>query len=115
MTHVEVESIAELVRDLVRDQHPDLADRPVRLGARGWDNQLWRLGDDLTVRLPWTTGSADTLLRKEYHLGPPAHTALQRLITTIHRPDDRHYVQQTTRSTIRTSGHDRASGRPRLR
>lgn len=66
MTHVGIEINAELVRDLLRDQHPDLADRPVRLGARGWDNQLWRLGDDLAVRLPWATGSADALLRKEY-------------------------------------------------
>ena len=66
VTHVEIEITAELVRDLVRDQHPDLADRPVRLGARGWDNQLWRLGDDLAVRLPWATESADALLRKEY-------------------------------------------------
>ncbi|MEV0606203.1 aminoglycoside phosphotransferase family protein [Polymorphospora rubra] len=66
MTHVEGEITAELVRDLVREQHPDLADRPVRLGARGWDNQLWRLGDDLAVRLPWATGSADALLRNEH-------------------------------------------------
>ncbi|MGV9765052.1 aminoglycoside phosphotransferase family protein [Micromonospora tulbaghiae] len=66
MSHAEVEITAELVADLVRDQHPDLADRPVRLGARGWDNQLWRLGDDLAVRLPWATASADALLRKEY-------------------------------------------------
>lgn len=66
MTHAEVEITAELVRDLLRDQHPDLADHHVRLGARGWDNQLWRLGDDLAVRLPWATGSADALLRKEY-------------------------------------------------
>lgn len=66
MSHAEIEITAELVQDLVRDQHPDLADRPVRLGARGWDNQLWRLGDDLAVRLPWATGSADELLRKEY-------------------------------------------------
>ena len=66
MSHAEVEITADLVADLVRDQHPDLADRPVRLGARGWDNQLWRLGDDLAVRLPWATASADALLRKEY-------------------------------------------------
>jgi len=66
MTHTEIEITAELVRDLLRDQHPDLADLPVRLGARGWDNQLWRLGDDLAVRLPWATQSADTLLRKEH-------------------------------------------------
>ncbi|MGE7439097.1 aminoglycoside phosphotransferase family protein [Kitasatospora sp. NPDC001175] len=66
MTHTEIEITAELVRDLLRDQHPDLADRPLRLGARGWDNQLWRLGDDLAVRLPWATQSADALLRKEH-------------------------------------------------
>ncbi|MBO1416592.1 aminoglycoside phosphotransferase family protein [Streptomyces sp. FH025] len=66
MTHTETEITAELVRQLLRDQHPDLADRPVRLGARGWDNQLWRLGDDLAVRLPWATESADALLRKEH-------------------------------------------------
>ncbi|SNS55114.1 Predicted kinase, aminoglycoside phosphotransferase (APT) family [Streptosporangium subroseum] len=66
MTHTGIEITAELVRDLLRDQHPDLADHPVRLGARGWDNQLWRLGDDLAVRLPWATESADALLRKEH-------------------------------------------------
>ncbi len=66
MTLAEVEITAQLVRDLLRDQHPDLADRTLRLGARGWDNQLWRLGDDLAVRLPWATESADALLRKEH-------------------------------------------------
>ncbi|PWK69534.1 aminoglycoside phosphotransferase (APT) family kinase protein [Streptomyces sp. CG 926] len=66
MTHTRTEVTAELVRDLLRDQHPDLADRPVRFGARGWDNQLWRLGEDLAVRLPWATPSADALLRKEH-------------------------------------------------
>ncbi|WBB63883.1 phosphotransferase [Streptomyces sp. WMMC500] len=57
---------AELIRELLRDQHPDLAGHPLSLGARGWDNQLWRLGDDLAVRLPWATESADELLRKEH-------------------------------------------------
>lgn len=66
MTHAETEITAELVRDLLRDQHPDLADRSLTLGARGWDNQLWRLGGDLAVRLPWATPTADALLRKEY-------------------------------------------------
>lgn len=66
MTHAEIEITAELVRELLHDQHPDLADRPVRLGARGWDNQLWRLGDDLAVRLPWATQTADALLLKEH-------------------------------------------------
>ncbi|WP_028935910.1 aminoglycoside phosphotransferase family protein [Pseudonocardia spinosispora] len=57
---------AELVRNLLCDQHPDLAERPVTLGARGWDNQMWRLGDDLAVRLPWAMQSSGALLVKEY-------------------------------------------------
>ncbi|MGW1540120.1 aminoglycoside phosphotransferase family protein [Streptomyces sp. NPDC002309] len=76
MTHTEIEISADLVRDieisadlvrdLVLDQHPDLAHLPVRLGARGWDNQLWRLGDDLAVRMPYATRDADDLLHKEH-------------------------------------------------
>ncbi|QES53496.1 aminoglycoside phosphotransferase [Streptomyces venezuelae] len=76
MTHPETEVTAELVRDLLRDQHPDLADRAVRFGARGWDNQLWRLGDDLAVRLPWATPSADAMLRKEHAWLPALAPAL---------------------------------------
>lgn len=65
-TTADVEITADLVRDLLREQHPDLADLPVALGARGWDNQLWRLGDDLAVRLPWATERPGDLLRKEH-------------------------------------------------
>jgi hypothetical protein len=61
----EIELTAELVRELLRDQQPDLADPPLTLGARGWDNQLWRLGDYLAVRIPWRTETADALLLKE--------------------------------------------------
>jgi aminoglycoside phosphotransferase (APT) family kinase protein len=57
---------ANLITGLLRDQHPDLAHLPVTPGARGWDNQLWRLGDELAVRLPWATPGADGLLLKEY-------------------------------------------------
>ncbi|GGW65561.1 hypothetical protein GCM10010320_53530 [Streptomyces caelestis] len=66
MAHTETEITAALIKELLRDQPPDLADLPVRLGARGWDNQLWRLGDDLAVRSPWATQSADAPLRKEH-------------------------------------------------
>lgn len=66
MTLTDTGITAEPVRDLLREQHPDLAPRPLRLGARGWDNQLWRLGDDLAVRLPWATERAGDLLRKEH-------------------------------------------------
>ena len=48
----EVELDEELVRALLADQHPDLAELPLRAVASGWDNALFRLGDDLVVRLP---------------------------------------------------------------
>ena len=58
-----------LVRALLLDQHPDLADLPLARVAGGWDNQLWRLGDDLAVRLP-RTERADALLLKEHRWVP---------------------------------------------
>lgn len=48
----EVDIDVALVRALLADQHPDLADRSLRPLASGWDNAMFRLGDDLTVRLP---------------------------------------------------------------
>jgi aminoglycoside phosphotransferase (APT) family kinase protein len=54
----------DLVRALLRDQHPDLADLELRDVDGGWDNQQWRLGDELGVRLP-RTERAPTLLHTE--------------------------------------------------
>ncbi|MFJ4502212.1 aminoglycoside phosphotransferase family protein [Streptomyces sp. NPDC088864] len=65
-THAPADITADLIRELLRDQHPDLAGLPLSLGAKGWDNQLWRLGDELAVRLPWATAGADELLLKEH-------------------------------------------------
>lgn len=41
-----------LVRRLLHAQHPDLAGLPLRHAGAGWDNETWRLGEDLAVRLP---------------------------------------------------------------
>jgi aminoglycoside phosphotransferase (APT) family kinase protein len=48
----EVKFEQDLVRALLRDQHPDLADLELRDVSGGWDNQQWRLGEELAVRLP---------------------------------------------------------------
>jgi len=48
----EIEITSELVGSLVRDQHQDLADLPLAYFNSGWDNALYRLGDDFLVRLP---------------------------------------------------------------
>ncbi|MEU8976821.1 aminoglycoside phosphotransferase family protein [Streptomyces monashensis] len=42
---------AGLVRDLLQEQHPDLAGLAIREVAGGWGNQMWRLGDELAVRM----------------------------------------------------------------
>ncbi len=41
-----------LVRAILKEQHPDLADLPLRLVANGWDNAIYRLGDAYVVRVP---------------------------------------------------------------
>jgi len=59
----EVEVDERLVRRLLADQMPDLADRPLTLVEPwGTDNAIWRLGDDLVVRLPrihWAAGQVE--------------------------------------------------------
>jgi aminoglycoside phosphotransferase (APT) family kinase protein len=62
-----------LVEALLQEQHPDLAHLvPVKV-AEGWDNALFRLGDELAVRLPRRAASA-TLIEHEQrwlpHLSP---------------------------------------------
>ncbi|MCH7229318.1 aminoglycoside phosphotransferase family protein [Glycomyces sp. L485] len=58
-----------LVRSLLSDQHPDLAGLELGLVDGGWDNQMWRLGDDLAVRLP-RTERAPSLLDMEHRWVP---------------------------------------------
>lgn len=41
-----------LVRHLLGSQHADLASLPISFVASGWDNDIFRLGENLAVRLP---------------------------------------------------------------
>ena len=51
MAEVDNPITASLIRHLLRDQHQDLAELPIRQVAGGWGNQMWRLGDQLAVRI----------------------------------------------------------------
>jgi aminoglycoside phosphotransferase (APT) family kinase protein len=59
----ELEVDEDLVRRLLRAQMPELADLALTLVEPwGTDNAIWRLGDDLVVRLPrigWAAGQAE--------------------------------------------------------
>jgi aminoglycoside phosphotransferase (APT) family kinase protein len=51
VTDADIKITADLVRDLLQEQHPDLAGLTIREVAGGWGNQMWRLGDELAVRM----------------------------------------------------------------
>ena len=53
-----------LVSTLLQEQHTDLAHLPLIEVHEGWDNKLFRLGDDFAVRLPRRAASA-TLVEHE--------------------------------------------------
>jgi aminoglycoside phosphotransferase (APT) family kinase protein len=59
----EVHTDASLVRRLLAAQFPQWANLPIEpVPSAGTDNALYRLGDDMAVRLPrihWATGQAD--------------------------------------------------------
>ena len=46
----------ELVAGLLADQHPDLGGLPLRHFAHGWDNESYRLGDDMMATATATRG-----------------------------------------------------------
>jgi len=54
----ELEITTDLVRRLLADQHPDLAELPVELLAQGWDNASFWLGKKLIARLPRRAAAA---------------------------------------------------------
>jgi aminoglycoside phosphotransferase (APT) family kinase protein len=54
----EVAIDARLVHALLLEQHPDLSNLPLIQVGEGWDNAVFRLGEDLAVRLPRRAASA---------------------------------------------------------
>jgi aminoglycoside phosphotransferase (APT) family kinase protein len=58
------EITAVLIRDLLRDQHPDLAELPLREVDGGWGNQMWRLGDELAVRIQRMSTDSEPQLKE---------------------------------------------------
>jgi aminoglycoside phosphotransferase (APT) family kinase protein len=63
MPDAEIDISPALVAALIQAQHPDLA-APLRRVANGWDNVIFRLGEDLAVRLP-RRGVAVSLIENE--------------------------------------------------
>ena len=60
----EIEIDTTLVYNLLAEQHPDLTYLPIHFVEAGWDNAMFRLGDQLSVRLPRRKAAA-TLIENE--------------------------------------------------
>ncbi|GAA1935360.1 phosphotransferase [Kitasatospora viridis] len=68
MTEIEPEAgsatTAALLREQLRLQQPDLAELPLREVEGGWGNQMWRLGDELAVRIQRMNTEPDEQLKE---------------------------------------------------
>ncbi|WP_433513593.1 aminoglycoside phosphotransferase family protein [Nonomuraea sp. CA-143628] len=101
----------DLVRSLVREQHPDLAGLDLREVDGGWSNQMWRLGDELAVRMP-RTPDAPTFVRKEHQWMPVLTPRLPLPVPTIVRigePSERFPWPWTITAWVPGEPADRAS------
>ena len=76
----EVETDVSLVRRLLAEQFPHWADLPIEpVESAGTDNAIYRLGDDMAVRLPrihWATGQVDKEQRWLPRLAPHLPVAI---------------------------------------
>jgi aminoglycoside phosphotransferase (APT) family kinase protein len=86
----EIETDLPLVRALVDRALPDLAGRRLRaLHASGSSNVLFRLGDDLLVRLPRQPGRAEAIAkeaRRLPHVAPALPVSVPRVVA-VGEPD----------------------------
>lgn len=61
----EIDTDDDLVRRLLRNQHPQWAELPLkRAASTGTDNAMYRLGDDMVVRLPLRRSATSTVERQ---------------------------------------------------
>jgi aminoglycoside phosphotransferase (APT) family kinase protein len=65
MPAADVVVTADLVRRLLADQHPDLANQRIEFLANGWDNALFRVGDRLVARMPRRELGATIILHEQ--------------------------------------------------
>jgi aminoglycoside phosphotransferase (APT) family kinase protein len=55
----------DFVRELIRSQHPDLAELQITEASSGWDNAMFRLGDTMAIRLPRRLAAAKLIEREQ--------------------------------------------------
>jgi aminoglycoside phosphotransferase (APT) family kinase protein len=80
----EIVTTVAQVRSLVSDQFPEFADLPIdRVASSGTDNAMYRLGNDLAVRLPLIESAIDMVKKEQTwvpYLAPQLPLRLPRLV-----------------------------------
>ena len=78
-----------LVRALLQEQHPDLAELSLVDAGEGWDNRIFRLGEELAVRLPRRAASAPLIAHEQRWLSilAPCLPLPVPTTTRVGRPD----------------------------
>jgi aminoglycoside phosphotransferase (APT) family kinase protein len=86
----EVEAGEAIVRRLLARQCPDWAGLPLTAAGAGTDNTMYRLGDELLVRIPRTVGTARALRKEQEWLPRLAPLLPYRIPVPVHAgtPDD---------------------------
>ena len=65
LPEAEVDIDPALIGALLEAQHADLARLPIVDAGSGWDNKLYRLGEDLAVRLPRRAAAASLIEQEQ--------------------------------------------------
>ncbi|GAA1724548.1 aminoglycoside phosphotransferase family protein [Microbacterium paludicola] len=74
MVAPDLDVTVELARELLAEQHPDLAELPLATLANGWDNSVLRLGEELVLRLPRREAAAQLVIHEQRWLPELART-----------------------------------------
>ncbi|MFB9692368.1 aminoglycoside phosphotransferase family protein [Amorphoplanes digitatis] len=74
----------DVVRSLLREQRPDLASLPLSPAGAGTENVMYRLGDELLVRVPRTAAKAAALRKEQAWLPRLAPLLTYRIPEPVH-------------------------------
>lgn len=64
----EIEITPELARGLLRIQCPEISELPIRFLGAGWDNVMYRIGEDWVIRLPRRAHALPYFRNEQYWL-----------------------------------------------
>lgn len=75
----------KLVRGLLVEQYSELAGEVIQPAGVGWDNAIYRVGEELAMRLPRRSAAVEPLVREQRWIGPMATRLPVPIPTPVYR------------------------------